>query len=91
MPMRREPSRKANICGSRKKGDEVIAAEVTVDGWVRVCAELDTFAGYQGFDATGKDLWMLIRADDVGELMREVVLDGRGEEIDDDAWMPDVM
>ena len=71
----------------------MIVDEVTADGWVRVSRELDTWAGYQNYrdDAAAKDLWMLIRADDVGELLREVVLDDRGEEIDDDSWMPDLV
>jgi hypothetical protein len=35
-------------------------------------------------------MYMLIRADDVGELMREVVLDEKGISIDDDGWLPDI-
>ena len=90
MAIRDGPSRSANIAGARSTGDEVIAEEVTADGWVRVSRELDTYAGYQHYDAS-KPLWMLIHADDVGELMREVVLDGNGEEIDDDGWMPELV
>lgn len=93
MAVRDAPTRSAAIAGARKTGDEVIVDEVTADGWVRVSRELDTWAGYQNYrdDAAAKDLWMLIRADDVGELLREVVLDDRGEEIDDDSWMPDLV
>ena len=64
----------------------------TADGWVRLSRELDTYAGYSNFNADARaEMWMLTRADDVGELLREVVLDGRGEEIDDEGWLPEVV
>ena len=99
MPVRAEPSRNAAIAGSRTQGDEILVDEVRVDGWVRL-SDLDTYAGYQaggcsaGHDEpSGKpekprEMWMLIRADDVGELLQEVILDGDGKEVDDDDWMP---
>ena len=90
MPVRAEPSRTAAIVGVRAVGDEVIAEEVSDDGWVRLSRELDTYAGYRHFDNCGKPMYMLIRADDVGELMREVVLDEKGISIDDDGWLPDI-
>ena len=90
MPVRAEPSRTAAIVGVRAVGDEVIAEEVSIDGWARLSRELDTYAGYRHFDNCGKPMYMLIRADDVGELMREVVLDEKGISIDDDGWLPDI-
>ena len=90
MAVRDLPSRAAKIVGARKTGDEVIVEEVTDDGWVRVSNELDTVAGYRDYDPV-KRRWMLIRADDVGELMRELVLDGDGHEIDDDSWLPELV
>ena len=90
MAVRRGPSRSAAIAGARPTGSEVIATEVNDDGWVRLSPELDAYAGYERYEP-GTELWMLIHADDVGELMREVVLDGEGEEIDDDAWLPELV
>lgn len=90
MPVRSLASRTADLVGTRRHGEEVIVSEVTDDGWVRLSRELDTYAGYTHFDNCGNAMWMLTRADDVGELLREVVLDGNGNEIDDDGWLPEL-
>ena len=89
--MRSEPSRSASIAGARKTGDEVIVDEVTEDGWVRVSRELDAYVGYEHWNENQGEFWMLTRAEDVGQLMCEVAVDERGEEIDDDEWMPDMV
>ena len=99
MPVRSAPSRDALIAGARTKGDEIIVDVVKDDGWVRL-SPLDTYAGYEMLpqapehdsnakkaNSTHKEMWMLIRADDVGELLEEIVLDGKGKEVND-AWMP---
>lgn len=92
MAVRAAPSRSAPLRGARATGDEVIVDEVGDDGWVRVSTEYDTYAGYTHFDEGGREgMWMLTAAPDVGELMREVVLDGLGREVDDDAWMPELV
>lgn len=100
MPVRAEPSRTATIAGARTKGDEILVDEVREDGWVKL-SELDTYAGYEAAPHVPehgesdkprkqKDMWMLIRADDVGQLLEEVVLDGSGKEVNDE-WMPSLM
>ena len=90
MPVRSSPSREASLVGVRRPGDEIIAETVQPDGWVRLSPEADTYAGFQHYDSA-QEMWMLRHADDVGELLREVVLDGRGEDIDDDDWLPDLV
>ena len=77
MAVRSEPSRCAPLAGSRERGDEVIVDEVRRDGWVRL-SPLDAFAGWEHTPNPGKFrevFFMLTQAEDVGELLREVVLD----------------
>ena len=88
MAVRREPSRKSEIAGARSTGDEVIVEEVTEEGWVRL-SDLDAYAGFQSFHA-GQEKWMLTYGSDVGELLREVILDENGNDVDDDSWLPDM-
>jgi hypothetical protein len=90
MAVRAGPSRSAPIAGARRTGDEVIVEEVTADGWVRVSNALDTQAGYQQYEPS-KERWMLIEAADVGVLLRELVLDGNGQEIDEEGWIPELV
>lgn len=100
MPVRAEPSRTATIAGARAKGDEILVDEVREDGWVRF-SELDTYCGYEAAPHASehaaseevrkpKEMWMLIRADDVGQLLEEIALDGSGKEVNDE-WMPSLM
>ena len=92
VPVRKAPSRAAEIAGARGKGEEVIVEEVRSDGWVRL-SPLDTWLGWERHaDALdGQERFMLTSAHDVGEILREVVLDEHGHEIDDEAWMPELM
>ena len=102
MPVRAEPSRSAQVIGSRKQGDEVLADTVTDDGWIKMSL-LDTYAGYEaaphgghGDDGNTKveprEMWMLIRAPEshIGELLREITLDGDGMDVDGAEWAPAV-
>ena len=84
MAVRSEPSRCAPLAGSRERGDEVIVDEVRRDGWVRL-SPLDAFAGWEHTPNPGKFrevFFMLTQADDVGELLREVVLDANVEMVE---------
>ena len=91
MAVRSGPSREARLVGGMGTGDEVIVDEVRADGWVRLSPTLDAYAGYERYDALRQPMWMLTAADDVGELLREVVLDERGGSIDDDDWLPELV
>lgn len=67
-----------------------LADEVSADGWVRL-SDLDTYWGYErrhsGHD---EQAWMLIRATDVGELLREIVLDADANDVESDEWLPEL-
>ena len=92
VPLRQAPTRSAEIVGSRSTGDEIIVDEMHADGWVRL-SPLDTWLGWDRYgDAIdGKAPFMLTSAPDVGEILREVLVDENGDEIDDDAWLPEMM
>ena len=66
---------------TRAVGDEVMTDEVRADGWVRICNLHDTREAYELYnhERAHQRKWMLVRSDDAGEMMREVVLDGDGE------------
>ena len=87
MPVRSRPSRSASVVGSRGTDDLVLAREVTDDGWVRL-SELDTYVGFELH--MPDEAWMLSSAADVGELLREKVLDGNGRDVDDEDWLPEM-
>ena len=89
MPVRKLPSRDADIAGARATGEEVIADVVRTDGWVKL-SHADTYAGWQAYSREADEMWMLRCADDVGELLREVVIDENGREVDDDMWLPEM-
>ena len=87
-----QTARDAPFAGARTKGEDVIVDEVRDDGWVRL-SHLDTWLGWERHaDAQdGKERYMLVEAPDVGELLREVVLDEHGQVIDDDDWLPELV
>ena len=73
---------------------QLVEAELAGGGWVRL-SPFDTWWGYMNRGHAGEtegapEAWMLIRADDVGELLREMVLDGTGQDVEDDAWLPEL-
>ena len=50
LPVHDAPSRDAKVVGTRAMGDETIADEVRLDGWVCISRLLDTREGYELYD-----------------------------------------
>lgn len=77
MPLRKEPSRTSTLLGAIDTGDEVIVRAVRDDGWVQL-SELDTYWGFRSSvseAAMATEGFMLTQADDVGQLLEEIILD----------------